>query len=530
MHPLRVAMRAALALALGLAGALAATGAHAQSVLRVVMHSDLKIADPIWTTGYITRNHGYMIYDTLFATDAKGEIRPQMVDTWAVSPDQLAWTFTLRDGLLFHDDKPVTAEDVVASLKRWSARDATGQKLWSFVKDIRALDAKTFRIDVNGPTGLMLQALGKPSILVPFIMPKRIADTPPGDQIKEYVGSGPFVFKTDEWKPGEKAVYVKFAKYKPRAEPASGLAGGKLARLDRVEWRWIPDMQTAVNALRAGEIDLVELPAHDMLPTLAKDANVKLVDTNPLGGAYSFRPNVLHKPLDNPKVRQAVMMAFVQEDFLKGMIGDPRYYKVCKAYFICDTPFGSTRGMDGMLEGNARRARELLKEAGYDGTPLVIPYPTDLKILADLAPIAKAQLERVGMKVELQAMDWQSLLARLPKRDAPAQGGWSAYLTGGNAADALNPMGNLLIAANCEKARPGWPCDPGIEKLRDDFAREGDAAKQKAIAEALQQRLAEYVPYIPLGQWYQPTAMRTSVSGMLVAPVPVFWNVEKAAR
>ena len=172
-----------------------------QSTLRVVPHSDLKIVDPIWTTAYITRNHGYLIYDTLFAMDAKGEIKPQMVDKYSVSPDNLVWSFTLREGLLFHDDKPVTAEDVVASIKRWAARDSMGQKLNSFVKEWKAVDAKTFTATLNSPTGLMLLALGKPSSNVPFIMPKRIADTSPTEQIKEYVGSGPFVMKTAERTP-----------------------------------------------------------------------------------------------------------------------------------------------------------------------------------------------------------------------------------------------------------------------------------------------------------------------------------------
>ena len=229
-----------------------------QNTLKVVMHSDLKIVDPIWTTAYITRNHGYMIYDTLFAMDAKGDIKPQMVDKYSVSADGLLWTFTLRDGLLFHDDKPVTADDAVASIKRWAQKDSLGQKMNSFVKEWKVVDAKTFTATMNAPTGLMLLALGKPSSNVPFIMPKRIAETSPNEQIKEYIGSGPFVFRADQWKPGDQAVYTKFAKYKPRAEPPSGMAGGKVAKVDRVEWHPIPDPQTAANALIAGEVDMVE--------------------------------------------------------------------------------------------------------------------------------------------------------------------------------------------------------------------------------------------------------------------------------
>src|SRR5919108_5212852 len=220
--------------------------ATAETTLRVVMHSDLKIVDPIWTTAYIVRNHGYMIYDTLFAMDAKGEIKPQMVDKYDVSKDQLTYTLTLRDGLLWHDGKPVTAEDCVASIKRWGAKDSMGQKLMGFVKEMQVVNPRTFKIVLTEPTGLVLGALGKPSSNVPFMMPKRVADTDPNTQISDFTGSGPFVFKKDEWKPGDKAVYVKNPHYKPRSEPPSSLAGGKGAKDDRVEWEWNPDHQPAV--------------------------------------------------------------------------------------------------------------------------------------------------------------------------------------------------------------------------------------------------------------------------------------------
>src|SRR6266446_1642373 len=247
--------------------ALALVGpATAETTLRVVMHSDLKIVDPIWTTAYIVRNHGYMIYDTLFSMDAKGDIKPQMVDKYEVSKDQLTYTMTLRDGLAWHDGKPVTAEDCVASIKRWAAKDSMGQKMMGFVKGMSVVNAKTFKIVLNEPTGLVLGALGKPSSNVPFMMPKRVAETDPNTQISDTTGSGPFIFKKDEWKPGDKAVYVKNPQYKPRSESPSGMAGGKVVKVDRVEWKHIPDHQTAINALLAGEVDMLESPPHDLYP------------------------------------------------------------------------------------------------------------------------------------------------------------------------------------------------------------------------------------------------------------------------
>jgi peptide/nickel transport system substrate-binding protein len=514
---------------LAIVGALAVSisAARAEVTIRAVMHSDLKIVDPIWTTAYISRNHGYMIYDTLFAMDEEGVVRPQMVDTYEVSADKLVYAFTLRDDLKWHDGTPVTAEDCVASIKRWAAKDTLGQTVMTFVDTITAQGPKSFTIRLKEPTGLLIFALGKPSSNVPFMMPKRVADTDPNTQISDSTGSGPFVFKRDEWKPGDKAVYVRFDKYKPRAEPASGLAGGKVAKVDRVEWLAMADQQQIVNSLLAGEIDYIEAPSHDLLPLLKADSNIKLIDYNPLGNQYTFRPNHLHKPFDNPKVRQALWYAFNQKDFLQAVVGDPDYYKTCKALFVCGTALASDKGMDDALESNFRKARDLLNEAGYDGTPVVLMHSTDLIVLTNLAPVAKSLMERAGFSVDMQSMDWQTLVARRAKKDPPNAGGWNAFLTSWVSADILNPVMSAFLNAGCDKALFGWPCDQQLDKLRDAFARAPDAATQKQVADAVQVRAREVVTHIWLGQWYQPIAARKSISGIPTAPVPVFWNVEK---
>src|SRR5262249_26325570 len=158
------------------------------------------------------------------------------------------YTFTLRDGLKWHDGQPVTPEDCIASIKRWGAKDSMAQKLLGFVASLDPVDAKTFKLVLKEPYGLVLETLGKPSSNVPFMMPKRVAETDPNSQIGDFIGSGPFIFKKDEWKPGDKTVYVKNPDYKPRSEAPSWLAGGKVAKVDRVEWLAIPDHQTAINA------------------------------------------------------------------------------------------------------------------------------------------------------------------------------------------------------------------------------------------------------------------------------------------
>jgi len=492
------------------------------------MQSDVKIIDPIWSGAYITRGYGYMIYDTLFSMDAKFQVKPQMVDTWSTSDDGLTWTFKLRDGLEWHDGTPVTAEDCIASLKRWSARDSMGQKLASYLSEYKAVDAKTFQIVLKQKFGLMLEALGKPSVVVPFMMPKRVADTDPFKQIDEAIGSGPFIMKKDEWKPGEKMVFVKNPKYKPRPEPISGMAGGKVVNVDRVEWIWIPDPETQVNALLNGEIDVIESLGFDSAPLIEKTKGVKILPS-PTSNQYIFRPNWLQPPLNDVKVRQAVAYALDQKEFLEANVGDKRYYRVCKAMFTCDSPLASTAGMDGLIEGNVAKAKALLAEAHYDGTPIVMPQPTDLGVIKQIAPVAQAQLAKVGIKVEIQPMDWQSMVARLgSKKGPPSEGGWNAYGTSWSQVDILDPLMTPNLIATCDKARSGWPCDAELEKLRDNYVQATTPAEQKAAADAVQIHAMQVVTHIPLGEWYSLSAARSNIEFPdPLPPVLVFWGVTK---
>ena len=508
------------------AAALMSVAAHAQGTLRVVMLSDLKILDPMWTTAYIVRDHGYMVYDTLLAMDEKLEIKPQMLSGWKVSDDKLTYTFTLRDGLAFHDGAPVTSEDCIASIKRWGVRDTMGQKLLQFTKELAAVDARTFTLTLKEPYGLVIESLGKPSSNVPFIMPKRVAETPADKQITEFVGSGPFVFMKDLWRPGEKVVYEKFKGYKPRPEPASGLAGGKTVHLDRVEWVVLPDIQTAINALIAGELDMVQQPPFDLLPVLEKTKDIQVIDLNVLGTHFAFRFNTLHKPFDNPKVRQAALYALNQKDVLQGGVGNPKYARECKALFACGTQLATEKGWEDKLSSNFARSKALLQEAGYDGTPLVLLMATDVNA-GRQTPILKQLLEHGGFKVDVQAMDWQTVLSRRSRKEAPDKGGWHGFITTLASADLLDPVMSFFTAASCEKAPIGWPCDARVEELREAYARTTDTARRKEIAEALQARLAEFPTYAPLGQYNMPVARRTNVTGNPVSPATVFWNVKK---
>jgi peptide/nickel transport system substrate-binding protein len=495
-----------------------------------VMHSDLRILDPGFTTAYITRDHGYMIFDTLLATDSNFKVQPQMAD-WKVSDDKLTYTFTLRDGLKWHDGAPVTAEDCVASLKRWGKNDNMGQKLMDFTASIEPIDAKSFALKLKEPYGLVLESIGKPSSYTPFMMPKRLAETPAGQQIKEQIGSGPFKFVQSEFQPGVKAAYEKNTDYVPRKEPASWTAGGKVVKVDRVEWITMPDAQTAVNALQSGDIDFMENPSFDLLPLLKDNKDIKIEILNKLGFQTLGRMNFLHPPFDNVKVRRAALLAMNQKNVLDALVGNPEYYKTCGAFFVCGTPLATEEGSGNLTKGGSMaEAKKALAESGYDGTPVVIMAPGDVVTLK-AQPIVAAQLLRdAGFKVDLQATDWQTVVARRASQKPPKEGGWNMFFTNWVGADVMNPIANASIGGRGTKGGWfGWAESAKIEQLKDKFARSSSPEEQKKIAAEIQKEAYEQVIYIPLGQYLAASAWRKSLTGVLDGPAtPIFWNIDKS--
>src|SRR6202795_2489098 len=516
----------ALALWVGLATPALAAG----KTITAVMHSDLRIIDPGFTTAYITRDHGYMVYDTLLATDSSFKIQPQMAD-WKVSDDKLTYTFTLRDGLKWHDGAPVTAEDCVASLKRWGRNDSMGQKLMDFTASLEATDEKTMTLKLKEPYGLVLESIGKPSSYAPFMMPKRLAETPASQQIKEQIGSGPFKFVAAEFQPGVKVVYEKNTDYLPRKEAPSWTSGAKVVKVDRVEWITMADAQTAVNALQSGDIDFMEIPPFDLVPVLAANKDLKVEILSKLGFQTIGRMNFLYPPFDNVKVRRAAFVAMNQKDVLDALVGNPEYYRICGAIFACGSPLATDVGSETLVKGNGMaEAKRLLADSGYDGTPVVVLAAGDVVTLKAQPIIAAKLLREAGFKVDVQATDWQTVVSRRASQKPPKEGGWNMFFTNLTAADIVNPVANLQISGRGSNGGWfGWPEDAKLEALRDAFSRSSSPEEQKKIATDIQREVYDQVIYIPLGQYLLTSAWRKSLSGVLDGPAtPVFWNVDKS--
>jgi len=522
--------RLCVATAVAALTALAVSAPGYANTLRAVFGAPLQILDPLSTTAYITRDHGFMVYDTLFGVDLSGEVQPQMVQTWSVDEAQTTWTFRLRDGLLFHDGSPVTSADVVASLQRWQANDTLGGKMAARTTAIVAVDDQTFQIKLSEPFGPMLRALGKPSAIVPFIVPKSVLDAADGGRITRYIGSGPFIFQEQEFRPGERAVYVKNPHYQPRNEPASGTAGGKVVNLDRVELVFLKDAQTTVNALRNKEIDYIDEASYEQVVAMQQDPALEVVPRTP-SRFYVMRFNTQTPPFNDVRVRRAAMLAINQEAIMRVQVGIAGAWETCTSVFPCGSVFASTPD-EYSGRPDFAHARKLLAEAKYDGAPIVILDTPELHNLSKTATVVAALLQQAGFKTRLQPLDWASWLQKRTSMAAASAGGWNLFFAAWDPQDLMLPLASAPLTANGKNGWPGWFEDAEVERLMVAFTGAADLATQQQIAAAIQSRILDQAAVVPLGQTAGFGVMRKGALDGLLPRIAstVFWNVKSTGQ
>ncbi len=510
-----------------LAGAALARPAVAQGVrpLRFVPQADLANPDPIWTSATVAFNFGNMVWDTLYGLDAGFVPRPQMAAGHTVSDDRLTWRVTLREGLLFTDGTPVRAQDCVPSIDRYAHRKPLGGVLLSRLDSLHAADDRTIEIRLKRPFSLMLECLANDL----YIMPERMARTDPFKQITEYVGSGPFRFLRDEWQAGSRAAFARNDKYVPRGEPPSYLAGGKVAHVERVEWVTIPDPATAASAIQSGEVDFIESPLIDLLGALRAAPGVRVVQNDPVGNPAMLAFNHVQPPFDNPKLLRALLPAIDQKSFMEAAYGsDPSLYKTGVGMFTAGQPMANAAGLEALTgPRDVALAKRLVAESGYAGQKVVVMSPSDQAALQAFDQVAAELYKQLGLNVQYDSTDWGTLVSRRASHEPVEKGGWSSYCTTWTGLSVANPAVSLPLRGNGNAGWFGWPTDPEMEALRDQWLDAPDEGAQKAIAGKMQALAFERVPFIPLGQVYPPIALRAEVTDVIRSPTPLFWGLRK---
>ena len=494
-----------------------------------VPQANLTSLDPVWTTATVTRNFAFLVYDMLYGRDEGLVPRPQMVEGHVVDDDGKRWTMRLRDGLRWHDGTPVLARDCLASLQRWMKRDPTGATLQARLDAIEAPDDRTLIWRLNKPFPLLPYYLSKTQPQ-PVMMPERLARTDPFKQVTDVVGSGPFRFLPDEYNSGSHAAFARFDGYVPRQEPPSFNAGGHVAKVERVEWRIIPDPATAASALSAGEVDWVELPQPDLVPMLKKQSGVVTGLLDIYGTVGVLRPNHLQPPTDNAAFRRVLLAAINQEDEMIGAMGDdPSTWRAPMGFFLPGSKAANDAGMDAVRKRPSEaELKRMLAASGYKGEKVVFLHPTDQVVYNALSTVAVDAFRRIGVNVDEQMTDWGTVVQRRPSKEPIDKGGWSMWPAGAPGPEFVDPLLANTLRSNGAKAWFGWPEDPRLEAAYAAWIDAPDDAERHRQEVAFQEAAFQSVPLIPLGQYLPHAAWRSNITGLVKGPAPVFWGAEKA--
>ncbi len=499
-------------------------------VLKFIPQADLAALDPMWTTAYVTRNHGYMVYDTLYGLDEHYQPQPQMVAGHDVGSDGLVWRLTLREGLKFHDNEPVLARDAVASIQRWAKRDPFGQALMAATAELSAPSDRVIQFRLTRPFPLLPNALGKAPSSMPAIMPERLAKTDPMVGVTDPTGSGPFRFVSSERVQGSQFVYEKFAGYVPRDGAPSFTAGGKHVYFDRIEWHVIPDAATAAAALQSGEMDWWEQPTIDLQPMLRKAPHLAVSVIDPTGVIGTIRFNCTQPPFDNPAVRRALLGAIDQSDFMTAIVGDDPALKRDKVGYFCPvSPMANQEGIEALTSPrDLAKVKAALAAAGYQGGKTVLLGATDFPSINTMSEVADSVLQHAGMAVDYQAIDWGTVTQRRTSKAPADKGGWSAFFTAATGLEMFDPTGHNQLRGNGKDAWFGWPESPKLEQLRNAWFQAGTLAEQQDLCRQMQRQAFVDVPYIPLGAFMQATSYNKSLTGILTGGFVLFHNVRRA--
>jgi peptide/nickel transport system substrate-binding protein len=476
-------------------------------VLNIAYPSQPQSLDPHSTTAEATRDLAKLIYESLLTLNENYEVIPQLAESYEVSDDKKTYTFQLRKGVKFHNGKEMKAEDVVASMMKWG-KDAPemGNHEWVAIDD--------YKVELR---------LENPSSLVPFfiadlarfaaIMPKEVAESADATGAKKYIGTGPFEFV--EWKQDEVVRFKKFKDYSPDSNAPSGLGGKKEAFVDEINWYFVPDASTRVNGLLSGQYDYAHYISYDSVPQVENASGMK-VEIWPYGNEILVF-NKKQGIFSNAKARQAVNYALDMDVVMSAAFAGPDYYTLDHSLFLdTQTDWYSESGKEYYNQKDIEKAKQLLKESGYNGEEVVILTSRDYEHHYNAAVATQQELEKIGMNVKLDVYDWPTLLER---RSDPAL--YDIFFTGFST--TMTPHQYTFLDSRAQW--PGWTNNKDIDRLLDEIQAAPTQEEAKALYSELQQIMWEDLPVINLGRNYRVSAYSEKVHGIKQMLGPIFWNV-----
>ena len=483
------------------------TDAASGGTLKVAYPTQPQTLDPHATTAEATRDIAKLIYESLVTLNSNYEVMPQLAESYTISEDRKTVTFKLRDGVKFHNGNEMTAEDVVSSMGKWGTKKAElGEHTWNKV------DETTVELALTEPSSLIMYFLADQGNIA-AIMPEDIVNSAEATGVKEYIGTGPFKFM--EWKQDEVIHFEKFEEYQPDTDPSDGLGGKKEALVDAIEWQFVPDSSTRVNGLMSGQYQFAHMLSYDSIPQLEKTQG-SVVDVWP----YGIEGLVFNKKagvFTDVKLRQAVNYALDKEVVMSSAFTSDEFYKLENSLFLpSQTAWYTDAGKELYNQKDLGKAKELLKEAGYNGEEVVILTSRDYEHHYNAAIATQQQLEQLGMKTKLDVYDWPTLLER--RNDPEA---YDIFYTG----FSTTATPNQYVFLDSQTAWPGWTENAEIDRLLNEIKVEENSDEALALTAELQKVMWEDLPIINIGHNSRVSGYSEKLEGYNQMLGPIFWNV-----
>jgi peptide/nickel transport system substrate-binding protein len=482
-------------------------------VLKVALNASPPTLDYQSTTTGLTKKVAWHIYEGLFTLDKDYKVIPMLAESLPeISPDGTTFTIKLRQNVPFHNGQVMKADDVIASLNRWFQIAPSGRDIMNDLESLTKKDDATIVLKLKRPYGVLLEALANPDQSA-IIMPAAIATAAGKDPVKEFIGTGPYKFA--EWKPDQYIKLVRFDAYAARSEEASGLGGKKVAYLDEIQFLPVKDETVRGDGVATGEYDVADIVPADSYDRLKENKDLQLVVEKPfrwVGGVF----NTTKAPFNNVKARQAVLAAVNPSEVMTAAIGAQPFWRLDAGLSFLETAYHSDAAKELYNQNNPEKAKQLLKESGYNGEPVVLLTTKDYPYMYKSALVTKANLEAVGFKVDLQVYDWATVTARRGDKSK-----WDMFFTG--FLFSVEPTAIPFIPAT--GSWPGWYKSDAMQKLIQEFQSKVDFAGRKSVADKIQQLFYEEVPVVKYGDSFELVVLNKNVQGYRNMIDITFWNV-----
>ena len=502
-----IAASLCLALALYHSGAAGAAEPKKGGALNVATIGEPPTLDPTATTADVVGMVTQHFFETLYTFGHGFAVKPMLAESMPeISPDALVYAIKLRQGVKFHNGKEMTADDAVASVRRWLKNSVRGKQLADKVAEVTADGRYAIKIRLSRPSVQLLALLSIPTSMA-IIIPSELAD---GD-LKEYVGTGPYKFA--EHQPDRYIRVVRNDDYQPRQDDADLAGGRRSAYLDEIRFIPTPSPNTRLEGALSGQYQYADQLPIENHSRLVGQAKVEPVMTAPYGWPIIFL-NCREGMMSNLKVRQAAQAALSQEDMLAVAFGEPEFYQVDGSLYPEGYLYHNKKGLDLYNQADPVKARTLLADAGYTGDTLRILTSMQYEFHFKMAQVAAENLREAGFSVDMQVVDWATLTQR---RNDPKL--WDLYFTH----SPFVPDPSLNNFFNDEY--PGWWVDARKTELAGKFNSEADQKKRAEIFGDIQQLLYDSASSIKVGNFNLMGAKAKNVRGYIPSSWPFFWNV-----